>query len=345
MKHTLKPLREQVLVLTGATSGIGLNTARMAASQGARLVLAARNAEALDELARELRAHGAQVETVVADVGKEDDVQRIAAAALEKFGGFDTWVNNAGIGIFGANEEVSRADMRSLFETNFWGVVHGCMTALPQLKSRGGALITVGSITSDRSLPMQGIYGASKHAVKGFIDSLRMELEAAGAPVSVSLIKPTSIDTPFIRHAKNYMEVEPTYPPPVYAPEVVTEAILYAAQHPVRDLYVGGSARLMAAGAHHTPRLLDKAMEWLGIDQQKSTTPASRDRDGSLYRPGADLEERAGMEHVRERSYYMRAVTHPRMAMALAAGTGVLLAAALRARRRPTVRGVSRKGL
>lgn len=340
MKNMLKPLREQVLVLTGATSGIGLNTARTAASEGAKLVLAARNAEALNELAGELRARGATVETVVADVCKEPDVQRIATVAREAFGGFDTWINNAGIGMFGTNEQASREDMRALFETNFWGVVHGCMTALPTLKSRGGALITVGSITSDRSLPMQGIYGASKHAVKGFIDSLRMELEAEGAPVSVSLIKPTSIDTPFIRHAKNYMEVEPTYPPPVYAPEVVTEAILYAAQHPVRDLYVGGSARLMAAGAHHTPRLLDKAMEWLGIDQQKSKTPATRDRDGSLYRPGADLEERAGMENVRERSYYIRAVTHPGTVMAVAAGTGMLVAAALRSRRRPASRGM-----
>lgn len=335
MRTTLKPLPEQVLVLTGATSGIGLTTARTAASAGAKLVLAARNEAALSELAAELRGQGAQVETVVADVGDEAQVKRIATVAIEKFGGFDTWVNNAGVGMFGTNEQISREDMRRLFDTNFWGVVHGCLAAVPQLKARGGALITVGSITSDRSLPMQGIYGASKHAVKGFIDSLRMELEAEQAPVSVTLIKPAAIATPFIQHAKNYMEVEPNYPPPVYAPELVTDAILHAAQHPVRDLYVGGSARLMAAGAHHTPRLLDKAMEWLGIDQQKSSIPASRDRDGSLHQPGQDLTERAGTGKVREQSYYMKAVTHPRTVMALAAATGVIAAAALRARRRP----------
>lgn len=333
MKTTLKPLSEQVVVLTGATSGIGLTTARAAAAAGAALVLAARNEDALNELASELRTQGARVEIVVADVGDEAQVQRIAEVAKEKFGGFDTWINNAGVGVYGTNEQIRREDMRRLFDTNFWGVVHGCMAALPTLKARGGALVTVGSITSDRSLPMQGIYGASKHAVKGFIDSLRTELEAAGAPVSVTLIKPGSIGTPFIRHAKNYMEVEPTYPGPVYAPEIVTDAILHAARHPVRDLYVGGGTRLMAAGAHHTPRLLDKAMEWLGIERQKSDIPASGDRDGNLYHPGADLNERAGTGRVRDHSYYMRAVSHPRTVMAIAAATGLLAAAAVGARR------------
>lgn len=336
MTPRLKSVDQQVIVITGATSGIGLTTARAAAEAGARLVLAARNAEALATLQSELQARGTEVEIVTADVGKEEQVAAIAAAAQHRFGGFDTWVNNAGIGIYGTSEQVSRDDMRRLFDTNFWGVVHGCLAALPVLKSRGGALVTVGSITSDRAFPMQGIYGASKHAVKGFLDALRTELEADDAPVSVTLVKPTSIDTPFIRHAKNYMDAEPNYPPPVYAPEVVADCILYAASHPVRDLYAGGSARLIAAGAHHMPRVLDQLLAWTGIDQQKGSQPATRDRDGSLHAPRADLQQRAGTDKVWEHSWYTKAVLNPASTMAIAAGAGLLLAATMGARRRST---------
>lgn len=333
MSPRLKSLKQQVIVITGATSGIGLTTARAAADAGARLVLAARNAQALATIRSELQAHGTEVETVTADVGNEEQVFAIVDAAQRRFGGFDTWVNNAGIGIYGTSQQVSRDDMRRLFDTNFWGVVHGSLAALPVLKARGGTLITVGSITSDRAFPMQGIYGASKHAVKGFLDALRTELEAEGAPVSVTLVKPTSIDTPFIRHAKNYMDAEPNYPPPVYAPDVVADCILYAASHPVRDLYAGGSARLISAGAQLMPRVLDQLLAWTGIDQQKGERPVTRDRDGSLHAPRADLQQRAGTQHVWERSWYTKAVTNPASTMAIAAGAGLLLAATLGARR------------
>src|SRR3954466_1499031 len=150
--------------------------------------------------------------------------------AIQAFGRIDTWVNNAGVGIWGRIEELSEADMRQLFETNFWGQVYGSLVALSQLRQHGGALINIGSVTSDRSIPLQGIYSASKHAIKGFTDALRMELEEEGAPVSVTLIKPSAIDTPYFQHAKNYMSVQPKPPAPVYAPEVVANAILRAAE-------------------------------------------------------------------------------------------------------------------
>src|SRR4051812_35085329 len=137
MTVSLKPLREQVIVITGASSGIGLTTARLAAAAGARLVLAARNHEALTRLEQELNASGAESCHVDADVGSEADIQRVVDTAVERFGGFDTWINNAGVTVYGRLEEVTGDDHRRLFDTNFWGVVHGSLAAVKQFKGRG----------------------------------------------------------------------------------------------------------------------------------------------------------------------------------------------------------------
>ena len=161
MKLNLKPLNEQVMVITGATSGIGLVTARMAADAGVRLVLSARNEDMLAKLAREVSNRGSDAIYVVADVGNVQDVRRIAQAAVEYFGGFDTWVNNAGVSIYGRITQVAVEDHRRLFDTNFWGVVHGSCMAVEHLRLHGGALITVGSVLSDRASPLQGMYCAS----------------------------------------------------------------------------------------------------------------------------------------------------------------------------------------
>src|SRR4051794_13854977 len=181
----LQPLSEQVVVVTGASSGIGLVTARMAARQGARVVLAARNGEALGQLAEEIAGQGGRALAVVTDVGREEDVARLAEAAVAAFGGFDTWVNNAGVSIFGSCEEVAIPDMKRMFDTNFWGVVYGSRAAVAHFKERGrpGALINVGSFFGDRATPVQSTYCASKHALHGWTEALRMELEAEGAPV------------------------------------------------------------------------------------------------------------------------------------------------------------------
>ncbi len=327
MKVRLKRLRDQVVVITGASSGIGLVTARQAARRGARLVLAARSDEELRRLAGEIDARGGQAVSVTADVGHEEDVQRIADAAVERFGGFDTWVNNAGVSIFGRLEETSVEDMRRLFETNFWGTVYGSLAAVRHLKGHGGALINVGSVVSDRAFPVQGIYSASKHAVKGFTDALRVELEKEGAPVSVTLIKPTSIATPLPRHARNYLPVEPTLPPPVYAPDLVAEAILYCAEHPEREVPVGGASRAMSSAAALSPRMMDWYQELTSFRQQRSDRPARGDQEGSLHRPSHDLSERAEYphRHVRETSLYTSARTHPTATAAAVAGAALAL--------------------
>jgi short-subunit dehydrogenase len=328
MKTQLKELAEQVIVITGASSGIGLTTARMAAERGARLVLVARNGEALETIAGDLRALGAEVIHVVADVGHEDEVRAVARKAIEHFGGFDTWVNNAGVSIFGRNEEVSREDQRRLFDTNFWGVVHGSLAAVEHLKKKGGALINLGSEVSDASVPLQGMYAASKHAVKGFTDSLRIELMEEGAPVSVTLIKPAAIDTMFVPHAKNYMDVEPKLPPPIYAPDLVANAILTAAQHPHRDIFVGGASKMASATAHHAPAVLDSLMTRMMFKQQRSDQPAGDRDDNSLYSPapGTDGRERQGYKGiVFESAPYTAATLHPRTtAVAIGAGLALL---------------------
>lgn len=328
MNHKLKKLADQVVVITGASSGIGLVTARMAAKRGARLVLNARNEEALRGLADEINSSGGEATYVAGDVGTLDDVRRIADEAMRRFGGFDTWINNAGVSIYGSVLDQSLEDQRRLFETNYWGVVHGSIVACELLRHRGGALINIGSVLSDRAIPVQGTYCASKHAVKGYTDALRMELEKEGLPISVTLIKPSAIDTPYTRHAKNLMPVEPMNPPPVYAPETVAEAILHCAEHSQRDVVVGGGGMALTEAAHRAPRLTDKLMEATMFDLQQSDRPTLLDRQDSLHGPSEDGAERGGYPgHVSESSLYTKVSLRPVLTSALIAGTGLALAA------------------
>lgn len=323
MHVRLKKLSDQVIVITGASSGIGLVTARMAAKRGARVVLNARNEEALRRVTDEINANGGEAVYVVGDVGKFEDVQKIAVEAIEHFGGFDTWVNNAAVSIYGPVLDQPLADQRRLFETNYWGVVNGSLVACDHLRQKGGALINVGSVLSDIAIPVQGTYCASKHAVKGFTDALRLELEEEGAPVSVTLIKPSAIDTPYVYHAKNLLPVEPMNPPPVYAPELVAEAILHCAENPERDLYVGGSGKMLAAAGQRAPRLTDKLIEATMFDLQKSDRQKPSNRRDSLHSPAADGDERGGYPgHVAESSVYTKASLHPMIAGSLLAGLG-----------------------
>src|SRR6185437_3252749 len=285
MTIKLKELSDQVIVITGASSGIGLVTARLAAKRGARVVLNARNEAALRQVSDEINAQGGEAIYVVGDVGRFDDVKKIADAAIRRFGGFDTWVNNAGVSIYGPVLDQSLEDQRRLFETNYWGTVHGSIVACEHLRKQGGALINVGSVLSDVAIPIQGTYCATKHAVKGYTDALRLELEEEHAPISITLIKPSAIDTPYTRHAKNLMPVEPQNPPPVYAPDLVAEAILHCAEHPERDLYVGGGGKMLAEAGHVAPRLTDKMMETMFFDMQQSDRPKPAMRQDSLHAP------------------------------------------------------------
>jgi len=331
MSVKLKKLEEQVIVITGASSGIGLVTARMAAKQGARLVLNARNEEALRQITGEINALGGEAIHVTGDVGRYEAVRTIGDEAVRRFGGFDTWVNNAGVSIYGDVLDQSLEDHRRLFDTNYWGVVHGSMVACGHLRIRGGALINVGSALSDRAIPIQGTYCASKHAVKGYTDALRMELEEAGAPISVTLIKPSAIDTPYRQHAKNLLPFQPLNPPPVYSPETVAEAILHCAEHSEREVYIGSGGKALAAFGYYAPRVTDKVMEATMFDLQKSDQPSSANWKDSLHAPSEDGLERGGYPgHVAESSAYTKASLHPLWTAAAIAGAGLVLAASSR---------------
>src|SRR5215217_3904176 len=258
MHLQLKNLSDQVIVITGASSGIGLTTARKAASRGARVVLAARSLDALQQVAAEISADGGTAHAVKTDVTLSSDIQNLAEEAVSRFGRIDTWVNNAGVSVYGRSLNVPIEDMRQVFEVNFWSVVYGSRIACEYLEAQGGALINLGSEVSDKAAPLQGIYSASKHAIKGWTDALRMELEDQNVPISVTLIKPGTIDTPFTQHARNYLPDEPKHVPPVYAPDAVAEAILHAATTPTRDLFVGSNAMVISAMSQISPRLGDK---------------------------------------------------------------------------------------
>jgi len=284
MAVKLKPLEEQVIVITGASSGIGLCTALMAAEQGAKLVLAARSEDVLQTLADELRANGCEAEYVVADVSDRQQVEAIAETAISAFGRIDTWINDAATSIYGRLEQVSEADSRRLFDINFWGVVNGSLAALPYLRMNGGALINVGSEVSDAVVPLQGMYSASKHAVKGFTDALRVEVEEVDeAPVSITLIQPTAVNTPFPYNAKNYMNREPKLPSPMIDPHKVAEVILETATEGGRDVRVGAMSVLNTSAFKYTPRLADKFAAKQVDRQQEDFAPI--DPEGALYKP------------------------------------------------------------
>ena len=282
MKYQLLPLSEQVMVITGASSGIGLVAAKRAAQRGARVVLAARNENDLRSACDEIRRDGGRAIYVVADVSSHDDVKKIGEAAINAFGRIDTWVNNAAVSMYGKTFEIPIEDMRRQMDVNFWGEVYGSREAVRHLRTRGGALINVASGLADRAIPLQGIYCAAKHAIKAFTDSLRMELEKDGIPVSVSLVKPASIDTPFFEKAKTYIGVEPQPIPPVYAPEVAADVILRCAEKPTREVFAGGAAELIKL-ARLAPRVADLYMEKMLFKQQRTEEAASPERPANLY--------------------------------------------------------------
>ena len=332
MKFKPKSINDQVIVITGASSGIGLTTAEMAAKRGASVVLAARSESELHDAVERIRRKGGSAIAVAADVTDDRDVATIADRAVRQFGRIDTWVNNAGVGMYGKLVDQPIADKRRVFETDFWSVVYGCKAAVRQMRASGGTIINVGSETSDRSVPLLGIYSAAKHAVKAYTDALRMELEYDRVPVWLTLVKPGPIDTPFPEHSANYLDKEPKHMPPVYPPEEVAYAILRCAERRFREVVVGGVPRLQLAMATLAPRLTDLVMERQFFEGTKSDQP-SRSGD-SLYRPsGERYGRRHGRQPGRSVSLYTRAAVSDVARAAPLIALGAAVAATVVARR------------
>jgi short-subunit dehydrogenase len=329
MNYHLKPLAEQTLVITGASSGIGLATAQAAARAGARVMLAARDGAALARIVEELNAAGGQTAYCATDVSDEAQVQALAALTIAEFGGFDTWVNDAGIDVITRSEDLSTAEHHQLFEVNYFGLVYGSLEAVRHFREAGksGALINLGSADSDLAQPFSVAYSATKHAIKGFTDGLRVELMRDTLPISVTLIKPSSIRTRIFDHSKSNLDGQGKGPGPQYAPEVVADAILFAAQHHRRDIAVGSMSAIGGRVGSVAPGLIDlatAAMPYsLLIDQGTEPEADSLNdvpNEGNLYaRQGSG----------RRFSVSTQAQMHPVLGLGLAALAGAALALAV----------------
>jgi NAD(P)-dependent dehydrogenase (short-subunit alcohol dehydrogenase family) len=292
-------------------------TAKMAATQGARVLLAARNEGDLRRAVEEIRRRGGRAVYAAADVAIVDDVARVAETAVREYGRIDTWVNNAAVAVYGRLMDLPVADMRRQFDVNYWGQVYGSRAAVPHLRRQGGALINVASALADRAIPLQGNYCAAKHALKAFTDSLRMELEEEGAPISVTLVKPGSIDTPLFDKARTLLGVEPQPVPPVYAPELVARVILDCAERPVRDVVVSGMGKVLSLAGTVAPRLTDRFMERSTFEAQMTDLGVAAGRPDNLYQPVEHDGGERGRNwrgRVRRRSLQTAAALHPGVA-------------------------------
>lgn len=334
MTIRLKPLGEQTLVLTGATSGIGLATALKAASAGARLMLVARNEEALREAADRCLTLGGEAEIMACDVADDGWADHVADATIARFGGFDSWINDAAAAVYARVEAMSLEEHRRVFDVGYFGVVQGSIVAARHLRPKGGAIINLGSVLAERTMVLQGSYSAMKHAVRGFTDALRMELQMDDAPVSVTLIKPTGMDTPYPEHARNKMAKPARIPPIVYDPRLVARAILFCCEQPRREVTVGGTGLAISKSDQLAPGLMDFVMaKVIGKPAQQTDTPPAAGAADNLFEARVDGRIDSNQDlAVRRTSLWLEAQLRPMAAAALVASAGLLAAGALRRR-------------
>ena len=313
-KPNLKPLDQQAIVITGATSGIGLATARRAARAGACVFLIARGESDLKALVEELQQEGARVAYAVADVADYEALAVAADKCRRLFGGFDTWVNNAGTSIYGPIRETTLEDQHRLFETNYWGTVNGSLVAAEYLRGQpgGGTIVNVGSVLGDAPMPVQGVYSASKHAVKGFTNAFRMELMREKSPVAISLVKPAAVDTPYPKHARNLTGYAVQNPQPVYATHVVADTVLWCATHGVREITVGGGGRVISSFYNLLPGLAEPIFARFAPVAMRDRGSAYEPYDDGLYDPTDDgLHEEVHYPMVRQFSALAEVRKHP----------------------------------
>jgi short-subunit dehydrogenase len=272
----MRPISDQTIVITGASSGIGRETAVRAGARGARVVLAARNEEALGHAVQEVSAAGGQAEAVVCDVTEWDALEGLARRAEERFGAIDTWVNNAGVTEYAKVRDSTPEEMERIVRVNLLGQMLGARAALPALERRGGGtIIHVSSVLGRQAVPLQSAYVASKYGIIGFAESLRQELREEGSPVQVTTVLPPSVNTPFFVHARSKLGVLPMPIPPVYDPGVVADAILTAAEQPQREVVVGLAGKQLEALGRFAPGVAERLLGTrpLGHDLQAADEP------------------------------------------------------------------------
>lgn len=331
----LKPVEQQVVALMGASSGIGREAALRFAKSGAKVVVSARSEEGLDSLIEEIRGKGGEATAVVADTSDFEQVKAVAERAVEKYERLDTWVHLAAVGLFATFEETTPEEFDRVIDVNLMGQVYGAMAALPHLKREGrGALIHISSVEAKRSFPFHSAYGASKHGIDGFLEALRVELKHEGWPISVTQVMPGTINTPFFDKGRTKLGVKPVGIPPIYEPETVANIILYAAEHPARDLVSGGAAQALILNQRLSPRMLDSVLTTrAGFSPQMTDEPRSSEDDpDNLYAPIRGHDTAKNGFRAFSRSLYNWLEMHPMVRRGAAAGTALWLLSALRRR-------------
>lgn len=269
MKIKLKPISEQVVVVFGASSGIGRLTALNFARRGAKVAVAAKSESGLASLVEEIEAEGGRAFYMTADAADFNAVKAVAEQTVERYGRLDTWVHTAGTMIFAPFEQTTPDEFKRVIEVNLLGQVYGAMAALPFLrKTGGGALIHVTSVEAYRTVPFQSAYGSSKHGVKGFLQALRIELQKKKVPIAVTEIMPGAINTPIWDKGRNKFEFKARPPlPPLYHPQIVSDAILFAAENQTREMVAGGASIGVPLAERFSPRLADIITSLIGFNQ------------------------------------------------------------------------------
>lgn len=324
------PLSDQVVVITGASSGIGRATAHRFAQHGATVVLAARNEEALRAAAGEVERLGGTALTVPTDVGEWDQVQTLARTAQERFGRIDTWVNGAVVSSYGPLVDTPVEALDRVLQVGLRGQVYGARAVLPIMRSQGGGIIIgISSVLGVRAVPLQVAYCVAKHGTTALYEGLRVEERIAGSGVEITTILPATVNTPFYDIVPSFMGTRPPMVPPVYQPSAVVDAVIRAATRPTRHVFIGAAAPPLAALQRLSPRALDVVLTTAGSVFVRNRTQPPDGGQSNHHQPLPGAGATVGHARVAlPRSRYTRTVGfHPGKATAAAATVAALLVA------------------
>lgn len=321
------------VVITGASAGVGRATAREFAMRGARIALVARGQDGLEAARDEIEKLGGQAIIAKADVANADEVEAAAAAAEEAFGGIDTWINNAMVSVFSPVHEMTPSDYARVTEVTFLGTVYGTLAALRRMRPRRqGTIVFVGSVLSDRGIPLQSAYCAAKHAIDGFFDSLRSELLHDDAGIHATMVRLPAVNTPQFSWVKSRLPNKPQPVPPIFQPEVAARAIYWAAHHDRRSITVGGQASAILWGNKFLPGLGDRYLARTGYSSQQTDEPVDPMRRNNLYAPlPGDAGAHGGFDdRAHARSIQLAMNTHRGITALVLAALGIAAGAAVR---------------
>jgi NAD(P)-dependent dehydrogenase (short-subunit alcohol dehydrogenase family) len=324
----------RVVVVTGASAGVGRATAVAFARTGALVGLIARGRDGLEGARRDVDAAGGEALVAAADVADHEQVERAAAEVEDSLGPIDVWVNNAMAAVFSPFVEISPEEYKRATEATYLGYVWGTMVALRRMRQRDrGVIVQVGSALAYRAIPLQAPYCAAKHAIQGFTESVRCELLHDGSNVHVTIVQLPALNTPQFDWGRSRMPRKPQPVPPIYQPELAADAIVWAANARRREVYVGGSTLLTILGDKVAPGLGDRYLARTGYDSQQTEEPAERDRRDNLFEalPG-DWGARGRFDrqaHPRSAQFW---ATKHRRAIAALSVAAIAVGAALRAR-------------